>query len=32
MTATMITDPELVRARMAGAIGGQMPGHIGRLR
>jgi len=32
MTATMITDLEVVRARMAGTIGGQMPGHIRRLR
>jgi phenylacetate-CoA ligase len=31
MTATAITELDLLRARMAGAIGGQMPGHIGRL-
>ncbi len=32
MTTTVTTDVDLLRARMASAIGGQMPGHIGRLR
>ena len=31
MTATTITGLDLLRARMAGAIGGQMPGHVQRL-
>jgi phenylacetate-CoA ligase len=31
MTATAMTELDLLRARMAGAIGGRMPGHIGRL-
>ena len=31
MTTTVTTDIDLLRSRMAGAIGGQMPGHIERL-
>jgi len=31
MTATTMTDLDLLRARMAAAIGGQLPGHIRRL-
>jgi len=31
MTATTITELDLLRARMAAAMGGQMPGHIQRL-
>ena len=31
MTPTTMTELDLLRARMAGAIGGRMPGHIGRL-
>jgi phenylacetate-CoA ligase len=31
MTATTTTDLDLLRARMAAAIGGQLPGHIRRL-
>jgi phenylacetate-coenzyme A ligase PaaK-like adenylate-forming protein len=31
MTATTLTDLDLLRARMAAAIGGQLPGHIRRL-
>jgi len=31
MTTTMTTDLELLRTRVTGAIGGQMPGHIERL-
>jgi phenylacetate-CoA ligase len=31
MTATMTTDVELLRTRLAGAIGSQMPRHIERL-
>lgn len=31
MTTTMTTDADLLRTRMAGAIGGQMPGHLERL-
>ena len=31
MTATTITEPELLRGRMAAAIGSQIPGHLQRL-
>ena len=31
MTATTMTDLDLLRARMAAAMGGQLPGHIRRL-
>jgi phenylacetate-CoA ligase len=31
MTATTISGPGLLRARMAAALGGQLPGHIERL-
>ena len=31
MTTTTVTELELLRTRMAGAIGAQMPGHIERL-
>ncbi len=31
MTANTLTELDLLRARMAGAIGGQMPGHVQRL-
>jgi hypothetical protein len=31
MTTATITDLELLRARVSGAIGRQMPGHIARL-
>jgi phenylacetate-CoA ligase len=31
MTATTITELDLLRARMSGAIGAQMPGHLQRL-
>jgi phenylacetate-coenzyme A ligase PaaK-like adenylate-forming protein len=31
MTATTMTDLDLLRARMAAAVGGQLPGHVRRL-
>ena len=31
MTTAMMTDLELMRARLSGAIGHQLPGHIERL-
>ena len=31
MTATTMTDLDLLRARMAAAIGGLLPGHVRRL-
>jgi hypothetical protein len=31
MTTTMTTDLELLRTRVAGAVGRQMPGHVERL-
>jgi len=31
MTATTMTDLDLLRARMAAALGGQLPGHVRRL-